>query len=196
MALPIRKRPLREDFVFGATAKRIKRIERIQRERKPEMKFKDFTINSTTLNNAVEVLHITNISEGDAHENRSGRLIKLHRIEVRGGTLATSAVGKGYGVSLETRRNTTDPVVGDYSSAIGGFVDLTKAISWAYQLAGAGESDTNIHIVHSFKYPMKVHYSAAEGTSVVRNKTFLVLHNRTSATANFSFSIRVWFTDV
>lgn len=186
----------RKLFSENEVSKRLKRVERLQRERKPEMKYKDYALTNATFNTGSIIFSdLTAIGEGDSRDDRTGRLIKFHRVEFRGGPKSGSGVGTGFDVYLTTSRNATLPVYGDYGGRLGGFATADDMHVWEYHLTGSNQ-DPNLHFAYSWKYPMKIHYEGAGTTQCVRNRTFLVIKNDVGATADFAGSIRIWYTDV
>lgn len=196
MARPALKRTYHVTSDMLPLNKRVKRVERIQAERRPETKYKDFYIAGAVSTGSIAYVDITNISQGDSFDTRDGRLIKLHRVEVRGGTTSSSTIYTGYDVLLQTSKDNSTPAYADYLPVMGSYPELTKATVWRHQICGGGGSDSMINFVKSFKYPMKIHYDGSAGSNIIRNRTFVVVKNDVGAAGAMSIFIRVWFTDV
>jgi len=180
-------------------AKRVKRLERVARQQRPEMK----TITSTFQANIAAKVGTTKgflqsqllaITQGDAINQRSGNRVKVWRVEVRG-IMATRL--DGY---LLQMHGNVEPAVTDFiNNAYGSYLiessNNTTLTEWANFSSLYIESDGNARfkISRNFK-GMEVKYSGST-SNPVENGISLAFVNNFTATLPIDCSIRVWYTD-
>lgn len=191
MALPLKKRAYRgNDY---STAKRLKRVERRINSYKPEMKSNEFFLPSTAVPSAtMSPIHLTGITQGDLAYNRIGQKAKLWRMEIRG------IVDPNLDVYLIQSKNGTAPVIGDFRAGVGGFIldGKTNLVEWRYLRARPDQTaDVPFRITQTFKTGYNLEFK--DGLSTLeRNPFYLVVRNNTAASGNYSFSLKLWYTDV
>lgn len=177
-----------------SVAKRLKRVETIQARRKPEMKKFHVSSSPTLASATATTIDLTNIAQGNGIGDRTANEIRIHRVDIRG-NLTTGGVDS-YLIQSHT---TSFPVYADFYPIQGGHLNIvnqnTKFTEWKYYKNYSG-TNSNMRISHSFKYPMKVKFNAATGTSAVDNRLSLVMKNDTAASAAVQVSCVVYYTDL
>lgn len=173
--------------------KRVKRVERLARRNRAEMKMQDFNVQGAVSDGAIaSVMELTAIAEGSGANERHGNKIRIHRVEIRG-TLNGDNVD-GYLIQCHT---TTVPSYGSFSAYQGGHTTVdtsnTQFTEWRY-INGKKFSDY-AGLRQSFKYGYVAKYNANLSTSCVDNRLVFVVKNDTGASVNAEFHGRVWYTD-
>lgn len=174
---------------------RVSRLERVQAQRKPELKHTTAQVNTAVAFNSIQVTHITGISEGTSAFQRTGDEIRIKRIEVRGNT-----ANQQLEVYLLSQHDgSIQPIYSDFTPTIGGMLVDTvynnTFTEWEHSLNRFG-ANGNFHINKFFKYPPKVHFVGSTATSTNRNRFYIVVKNDSGASVNVEYTARIWFTDV
>jgi len=173
-------------------AKRLKRVERIQGRRKPEVKYAVFTHSGAIADMAASTVELTAIAQGNDVNERTGNHIKLLRVDVRGD------VGDNnldyYIIQCHT---TAAPIYGNFNAQQGGAISTidnnTKFTEWKY-MSGYKLKDTG-RLMHRFKYGIKAKYNGTATSNCVDNRIYLFIKNNTGASHSPNFTVRVWFSD-
>lgn len=177
-----------------SVAKRLKRVETIQARRKPEMKKFHVSATPTLASNTATTIDLTNIAQGTGIGDRTANEIRIHRVDIRG-----NLTSGGVDSYLIQSHNTTFPAYADFYPVQGGHLNIvnqnTKFTEWKYYKNYSG-TNSNMRITHSFRYPMKVKFNGAAGTSAVDNRLSLVIKNDTVASAVTQVSCVVYYTDL
>lgn len=180
-------------------AKRVKRLERVARASRPEMKTATFSINTTVPALAAGVKgfiasDITTITQGDTINQRSGNRVKLWRVEVRGITAVTL---DGY---LLQKHVPDLPVEADlvndsFAPYLIESANNIRYTEWAHVQGLYTDADklTRFKVVRNFK-GMEVKYAGSTSTPS-ENGVCLVFSNSSTGTGYINCSIRIWFTD-
>lgn len=176
--------------------KRLKRVERIQRARKPEMKTATYPISAGTIASGVlSTTQITSINQGDSGSERVGDKIRVFRVEVRG------TCGAELDTYILQKHGQDNPVAGDFNSTTGAFLVDTiankKYTEWAHcvNYGIAYNDQPRFRRVVSFKNGMIVRFNGATATPVDNGLLFCAL-NRSSTTHSIDATCRIWYTDV
>lgn len=169
---------------------RVRRVERIQRMNKPEMKHRDTTLTAAALADGnITLTELTAIAQGSGVADREGASIRIHRVEMRGLTDTS-----GTDLYLVSPKMNNAPTYGDFQGVTGGFINRDAFIMWWKQI-----SDTHGGLAtdafKAFKYPMKVHYSGAASTGGQRNRIWYVVKNDTGGPIAVEYALRIWYTD-
>lgn len=172
-------------------AKRMRRVERIQRMRRPEMKHRDTTlVGSLVADGSIGLTELTAIAQGDGVADREGASIRVYRIEVRG---ITSVAGTDFYFVSPKMNNA--PTYGDFQSVPGGFINRDAFTLWYKKIIGL-QGNFVIDGYFRFRFPMKVHYSGSASTAGQRNRIWAVVKNDTGGNINYEFALRIWYTDI
>lgn len=68
----------------GTLVQQVKSLQRVVKALSPEKKFFDVSLNQTNVSNTGAVTHVTGIAEGDSLNTRTGRLINVLSVSVKG----------------------------------------------------------------------------------------------------------------
>lgn len=190
MALPLKKRfhgkmPL---------AKRIKRLETVQSRRKPELKVRTMNLSGSLVAGGTDfaIIEVTDISQGDNIDERIGDEIRLHRVQARGDVANMD-------LYLIQSMSTSAPTVANFAAVAGGH--LTSANQkkftewWHFYQNSQPSSASNPDMNMSFRFPPKVTYAGATGTSGQRNKYYFCIKTTSMIVQSYEISIKVWYTD-
>lgn len=174
-------------------AKRLRRVERIQRLRKPEMKYAVFQATGNVVDNTVKVVELSGIAEGNGPDQREGNHIKITRVEIRG-YMATAM--DAYIIQGHT---TTVPAYADFNAVAGGALapinNNTKFTEWKY-FSGIQMSNNLRSYYVRFPYGLKCKYNGTASTNCVDNRLFLVIKNETGFDDLAELTVRVWYLDL
>lgn len=177
------------------TTKKFKRLERRVNALKPEMKHKRFsltaTLNSTT---PFTTFNLTDVSQGDAVDRRTGNRIKVWRIEIRGicsSTLDTWIVQSHQGIA---------PTAAQFTTGFGSFIqddDLnSKLTEWRhYRNLNETAADAGYKVVVRFKTGINVKYDGITVTPADNGLYFVGLSSE-GADRTINLQARIWYTDI
>lgn len=168
--------------------KRIRKIERVQRQRAPEKKSTTFGDKTNTLPSAsVSVYNITQIAQGDTASTREGKQIRVRHVSIRG--VQTTF---GFSYRLIVSRDGAFPTYSDFSPYAGGGL-LASSQGRFYEI-GYSLPATGYPVMIQRKMNLPVKYNGAV-TSAVDNAVFLVIHNPTGTGGIPNVSAQVTYTD-
>jgi len=183
-----------QTYMSYPLSKRVKRLETVQRQRKPEMKYVLHSISTAALADAsVITTELTSIAQGNAADEREGNHVKFVRVEVRG---YMDSKLDGYLIQCHT---TTAPAYANFNGVAGGALAVidnnTKFTEWKHF---TGSTLTNIYdrISQRFRFGFKAKYNGTAATNCVDNRLYLVIKNNTGAAGEVRLTIRCWYTDV
>lgn len=177
------------------TTTKFKRLERRVNALKPEMKHATFTLSSVlTTANPFAAANLTEISQGDAVNRRTGNRIKVWRIEVRGlcsSELDTWVVQSHQGIA---------PIVTQFTSGFGSMItddDLnSKLTEWRhYRNLNESANFAPYKLVVRFKTGINVKYDGIT-TTPGDNGLYWVAFNPGTTDRNIDLTARIWYTDV
>lgn len=176
-------------------AKRLNRLERIQAQRKPEMKLRVFAANLVPLATAgIYVMGLSNIPTGDGVADRTGSQIRIHKVEILGNTSDFRVDvyllnGPGGFAVL--------PTYLDFQNVVGGqvFAGKSREFKTIKQFLNL-QNIANFRMFHRFKYPMIVDYADDTSSGCCNNQLWLVFKNNTPGSVNIDCSARIHYTDV
>lgn len=173
-------------------AKRLKRVEYVQRRRKPEMKYHTVEYTSAVGATSAAAIDLTGISLGNDVDERTGNHIRVVRIEVRGSTGHDDI-----DLHLIQCHTTTVPAYANFQDVQGGGLvtndNNTKFTEWKH-MNGHMLTDRG-HMLQRFKYGINVKYNGSLSSNCVDNRLYLVYNNHRAASTTPSLSIRVWYID-
>jgi len=173
--------------------KRLRRVETLARQNKPEMQHITFNLGATVTAGTASVAGITSISQGDLINNRSSDRVRVWRVEVRG--ITDTSVD----TYLLQAHGDVAPVVADFTSQVGAFI-LDSSLNnrfteWRhYRNLYAGGAQQPAKFVQRFKKGIIVKYNGTTA-SPVDNGLYVVHLNRTGSDKVVNLSCRVWYTD-
>jgi len=177
--------------LFPATdplAKRIRRIEKVQRQRAPEKKSTVFGDKTNSLTSAsVSVFNITQIAQGDSSSQREGKQVRVRHVSIRG--VQTTF---GFSYRLIVSRDGTAPTYADFAPYAGGGIQASSQ-SRFYEL-GYSLPASGYPIMIQRKMNLVVKYNGGT-TSAVDNAVFLVIHNPTGTSGIPNVTAQVTYTD-
>jgi len=187
---PAAKRP-------RTNANEIAKIKRTLGERKPEMKSRGNGVYTNLADGAFVATEVTDLAQGSADSERSGTLVKLHRVEYTAFGRETTSASPIAGVDfyLITCKDSNPPAYGDFLGLVGGTANKNEFTTWVQDVIGASNHGV-IQGAHSFQYPMKVHYGGSASDSGIRNRTYVCIKNNTGTQIAYQLSYRVWYTDI
>lgn len=183
--------------------KRLKRVERLARHSKPEMKHQTFNISATSTAGSMLVFGLTGIANGDLVVNRTGDKIRVWRIEIRG--LASGALDQ----FIVQAHGSDAPAIGDFTNTGGGSPTFrsggyinddnlnTRFTEWKHyrNLYANNASDADsCKMVLRFKNGIIIKYQGTN-TPPVDNGLYYCVGNGTATTFTTRLIARVWFTD-
>lgn len=190
MALPLKKRA---HGGSNSVAKRLKRVETMARNNRPEMQTKTFQLSGTLAVGAVSNVILTAIAQGNDINDRKGNEIRVWRVEIRG----VSDTGMdNYLLQLHT---TSEPTAASFGPTTGAFLldneSNVRYTEWKHyrNYNGTGGGDP-LRIVQKFN-GMRSHFNGATTTSGIRNQICFTALNRTATTQDIAVSCRIWYTD-
>lgn len=178
-------------------AKRLRRVEKLASANKGEMKHKVMNCVLTPAAANVASVNLTDLSLGNAVNQRVGNKIKIWRVEIRG----LANVQLDYLV-LQSHDGSA-PGVGDFhiTGAYGSMITdsklNTKFTEWKhFRNPNYYTGSLGLKIILKFKTGMIVKYDGST-TAPVENALYAVVVNGTPSTTNTSYgTARIWYTDV
>lgn len=191
------------DMPYQSVSKRLKRVERIARHSKPEMKHVTYNLSSTVTAGTFNVLGLTGIANGDLVTNRTGDRIRVWRVEIRG--LASGALDQ----YIVQAHGSTAPALGNFSNSGGGSPTFlsgaviedeylnTRFTEWKHYrnlYANNASNADSCKIVLRFKNGIIVKYQGTN-TPPVDNGLWYCIGNGTSVDYTTRLIARVWYTD-
>lgn len=172
--------------------KRVRKVERIVRLNRPELK--TFSTGLTTLQaiNSISVVKPCNIQQGSDVNERIGNKIRVWRIEVRGNSDNRLD-------NLIIRKTTsTDPVIGDFRTPAGSYVldeKRTQFVELVHKQSNDTNSNATFKMSYKFRGGLLVSYNGPNGTDGIDNEVIWVVVNRSSVACVSTCSVRIWYTD-
>lgn len=182
-------------------AKRVKRVERLARQNKPELKTRTATLTgslagSTTTGSPPTILNLvaTSIAEGTGADERIGDQIRVHEIEIRG---LLDPDMEAYIFKLHT---TSEPTAAVFTGGKGAFLldsesnsRFTEMVHYRNIFINAGAS-TPIKIKKKLGGVLS-YYNGTTTTSGIRNQICFTMLNRDAVAKSYNLSIRLTYTD-
>lgn len=188
-----------EGATAQSTAKRLKQLEGAVKRNRSEMHHQTYQLAATVGAIATgvpgfETTYITQLSQGDDINNRSGLKVRVWRVEVRG--FCSHPVH----LYLTQNHGGTAPTGSSFQQTPGSFIDDTETntlfTEWKYyknpnhtQTTG----DAPVRFTQAFKKGIIVKYNGSNSYPV-DNGLHLSALNTSAAAATVAVSIRVWFT--
>jgi len=178
-------------------AKRIRRLESQVRRNRPEMHHYTTSNAPTVPANNVSTQHLTNISQGDGINQRSGNRIRVWRIEVSGiadtATLTHQIISSA-GNDVPAISDFTvlgPPLMNDapLASKFNVWMRITPAVC----VTDSGQ----YYFKKTIKFPkgIIVYFDGSAGSNVVKNRLNFTTINTSGANVLTFISYRIWFTD-
>jgi len=190
--LPIKKRPYRgNDY---SVAKRLRKVEALARANKPELKSISFVVagNMGALTGFANV-DLTNIAEGTASNERIGDKIHLVSMEIRG------LIDPDIDAHAIKCNSTTKPTAALFTGGVGTFLLESETGSRFRELFHYRSWQTIDGFLGNFALKRKLgyncQYSGTLGTTAQLGCTTITLVNRSAAAKNYSFTVRLFYTD-
>lgn len=182
----------------STVAKRLKRVEKLARSNRPEVKSITFSSTGTITQGTAAVINLTAIAQGAGSNERVGDKITPKLIKCRG---LSSVMLDHYLISGNLA--STAPAIGNFTSAPGAFVldaeegtifkELYHYRSYDGSYSATGSLPTKFQ--KKLTSYMKTMYNGTAGTSTVRNTIWYVVVNRTTTDVANSMSLRLYYTD-
>ena len=171
-------------------AKRLRRVETIQRIRTPEQKHRDITLTNAALADGnISLTELTAIAQGDGVADREGAEIRVSKIEFCGSTNTA-----GVDIYFISPKMNNAPAYGDFQSVTGGYANADAFMTWHKTISDKnGGLSSNGY--HKFRYPLKIHYSGSASTGGQRNRIWMVVKNDTGAAISHEYAARIWYSD-
>jgi len=184
-------------FENAPAAKRIRRLESQVRRNRPEMHHYTTSTAPTMLANNLNNFHLSNISQGDGINQRSGNRIRIWRIEMSGisdSNTTTHQLIQASGNDVPAISDFTvlgPPLMNDgpLGTKFNVWMRITPAV------ANVDSSQTFFKKTVKFPKGIIVHYDGGAGSNVVRNRMEFTSINTSGASVACYLSFRVWFTD-
>jgi len=173
---------------------------------RPEMKYKDFTIQGATIAvGSLAALGCFSIEQGPDRDQRVGRRVRVSKVQMVGGMASVGFASAD--IHLWSPRSNSDPTTGDFTS-VRGALPLDTGHSWMHWTQQGGTQSRNcsvgknnseaLNVVKYFPRGLQMYYSGALGTSCDRNRLwFVILCNAiTDSIGEYGFTVRVWYYDL
>lgn len=175
-------------------AKRVKRVERLARQNKPELKTRTATLNGTVAAGGIVNLVATQIAEGTGADERIGDQIRIHEIEIRG---MLDPDLDSYIFKLHT---TSEPTSAIFTAGKGAFVLDSESNSRFTEMVHYRNIFINVGSSTPIKIKKKLggvlsYYNGTTSTSGIRNQICFTMLNRDAAAKPYNLSIRLSYTD-
>lgn len=174
--------------------KRVKRVERLARQNKPEIKTRTATITGNLATGSILNVVATQIAEGTGADERIGDQIRVHEIEIRG---LLDPDMDAYIIKLHT---TSEPTTAVFTGGKGAFLldsesnsRFTEMVHYRNIFINAGAS-TPIKIKKKLGNVLS-YYNGTTSTSGIRNQICFTMLNRDSVAKAYNLSIRLTYSD-
>lgn len=190
--LPLKKRPYRGNTY--SVSKRLKKVERLARSNKPEIKSITF-VAAGTITTASKFVNVdcTNIAEGTKANERVGDQILIHRIEVRG------LIDPDIDAHILKCYSSSKPTDANYTSGIGTFLLDSEIHSKFREILhyrnGTSIEDFNSTFSVNRKLGYKCYYNGSGAGTAQRGGTIVSLISRNSSDKNYAFTVRLYYSD-
>lgn len=177
----------------GQVAKRLRKVETMARNNRPEMQTKTITVQGALGAGAVVNGLLTNIAQGNGIAERKGNEIRVWRVEIRG---LVDDIIDNYLIQLHT---TSEPTAAIFNTVNGAFIlDSESGVRFSewkhYRNFSTTGANDPIRIVQKFN-GMRVHYNGTTATSGIRNQLCFTALNTGTVSKNINVCCRLWYTD-
>jgi len=177
----------------SSIAKRLKKVETLARTNKPEIKTVTFVAAGALAAGGIINVDCTNIAEGTASNQRIGDKIHVQRIEIRG------IIDPELDSHIIKCNATTKPSAALFTSGVGTFLLQSELGSRFREILhyrnGQTIDDFSATFAVNRKLGYNCHYSGQLGTTAQIGCTTVTVLNRTTASKNHAFTVRLYFTD-
>jgi len=189
--VPLKKRPYRGSTY--SVSKRLKKVERLARSNRPELKSITFVAAGTIAAGALINVDCTAIAEGTASNDRIGDKIHLKRIEIRG------VIDPDLDAHIIKCNSTTKPTAALFTSGIGTFLLESETGSRFREILHYRNGQTIEDFTSTFAVNRKLgyncYYSGTLGSTAQIGCTTVTVINRNTAAKNHAFTVRMYYTD-
>lgn len=173
-------------------AKRLRRLENVQRLRRPETKYAVFQHTGTVGNATAVAVELTGIAEGNGPDQREGNHIKILRVDIRG------VMDQPLDCYVIQGHTTTVPAYADFNAVAGGALSAinnnTKFTEWRH-FTGFNLQSATTSMKVRFPFGLKAKYNGTATTNCVDNRLFLFLKNNSGGDMSCELTVRVWYLD-
>lgn len=178
---------------------RISRLEQQLYQIRPEKHYKTHVGAAISqIPNSITNINVTDIGQGDTQHERTGRKIKIHKVEIRlTANSSSSTFEEPLACFLLLGKDARAPTVSDFGGQLYPMVDIdefTELMSFTTKQNHTTDSQT-IRRVKYFKKPLVVEYETTVSTTAITNKLYFTLLNNGSSNSTVNYAVRVWFTD-
>lgn len=182
-------------FTARANARKIARLSKQVARNRPEMKHKDFIFNTQITNTNLFNIDLTDIAQGTDDNERIGRMVRIHTIDIRGRTCNNGGSGVD-NVNLyivSPRDGVNAPLSTDFLGVTCGHPLVNRLIEFWHWNSQKQLQD--VDSLYRFRYQPKVHYESQPGTAAIRNSLYLTIRNSSGSNVTPNIAVRVWYTD-
>jgi hypothetical protein len=157
-----------------------------------ELHNKQYTGSITVTANSATVLHLTNISQGDDSDARTGRHITVYGYSLRG-----KLEDRALDCYIIHSKSGIAPVFADFQDIIGGHLkdESNKDLRIIRDLRNYRAQTTYFRADRRYKKGINTSYSGALGSDVVKNGYYLVFLNTTSGNLTAEYSMNFYYRD-
>ncbi len=197
------KRKFRKSKNVSIAKKALRKVNKLERKVRPEVKIFDVDVNSIVPTIAGLLVHINPIPQGDGVETRDGLHAQCIGFKLNYQLLITANNSCRVMIVRDNRQvESTDPAVLDVILTAAPLAQKSrvnpKRFTVYYDMVHAMDPDDTNRLVrrkfHKKQFPMQ--WIGALGTTQTRNGLYLITNSDVADSATLTFSFRMWFTDM
>lgn len=178
---------------------RIQQLERQMYNNRPELHYKTLTGSAVAMTpSSITNINLTEIGQGDTQHERTGRKIRIRKVEIR---VTANSVSSTYeeptSCFLLIGKDASTPSVADFGGQRYPMVDIDifqEVMSFSTKQNHTADAQT-VRRVKYFKPPLEVSYETTVATTANQNRLYCTFLNNGTANVTLDYAIRVWFTD-
>lgn len=181
-----------------AVIKRLRKVEKMAKNNRPEMKHKLFTgsgtVSAASTNPGLSNNIVNALTIGDEVNERIGNKVKIWRVEIRGFT------NNDVEVHFIQSPHAQVPVASFFENTAGTMIDDSQIginfYDWLHIVNTNVASNTDVWFKRQFKFKngLECQYLTSN-TTPSTNLLSLAFLNTTATALDYSYSVRIWYTD-